>query len=44
MQKLNEQVRQYTKSGTAPGRMVGLGETAVGITFLHDAINIERRL
>lgn len=23
MQKLNEQVRQYTKSGTAPGRMVG---------------------
>ena len=36
--KFNQQVRQYTKSGTAPGRMAGLGETTVGITFLHDAI------
>ncbi|AVQ29297.1 MULTISPECIES: ABC transporter substrate-binding protein [Fusobacterium] len=42
MQKLNEQVRQYTKSGTAPGRMVGLGETAIGITFLHDAIKYRK--
>ena len=36
--RLNGQVKQYTKSGTAPGRMVGMGEYAVGITFLHDAI------
>ncbi len=42
MQKLNKQVRQYTKSGTAPGRMAGLGETAVGITFLHDAIKYKK--
>lgn len=42
MQKLNGQVRQYTKSGTAPGRMVGLGETAIGITFLHDAIKYRK--
>ncbi|MBN2261052.1 MAG: ABC transporter substrate-binding protein [Clostridiales bacterium] len=38
MQKLNEQVRQYTKSGTAPGRMIGMGEAGIGVTFLHDAI------
>lgn len=38
MQKLNGQIRQYTKSGTAPGRMVGLKEIPIGITFLHDAI------
>lgn len=35
--KLNEQVRQYTKSGTAPARMVGSGEAMLGITFLHAA-------
>ncbi len=38
MQRLNQQVRQYTKSGTAPGRMVGLKEIPIGITFLHDAV------
>ncbi|WP_319370045.1 ABC transporter substrate-binding protein [uncultured Ilyobacter sp.] len=42
MQKLNGQIRQYTKSGTAPGRMVGLGEAGVGITFLHDAIKYRK--
>ncbi len=40
--KLNDQIRQYTKSGTAPGRMVGSGEAAVGITFLHDAIKYQK--
>lgn len=40
--KFNGQVRQYTKSGTAPGRMAGLGETTVGITFLHDAIKYKK--
>lgn len=38
MLRLNGQISQYTKSGTAPGRMVGLQETPIGITFLHDAI------
>lgn len=42
MTKLNDQVKQYTKSGTAPGRMVGMGEYAVGITFLHDAIKYRK--
>jgi iron(III) transport system substrate-binding protein len=42
MKKLHDQIRQYTKSGTAPGTMVGMGETAIGITFLHDAIKYRK--
>jgi iron(III) transport system substrate-binding protein len=38
LQKFNEQVRQYTKSGSAPGRMVGLGEAPIALGFLHDGI------
>lgn len=38
-QRLNQQIRQYTRSGTAPARMVGLKEIPIGVTFLHDAIN-----
>ncbi|OQY32440.1 MAG: iron ABC transporter substrate-binding protein [Spirochaetaceae bacterium 4572_59] len=40
--KFSPQVRQFTKSGTAPGRMAGLGECTVGITFLHDAIKYKK--
>lgn len=40
--QLDGQIRQYTKSGTAPGRMVGSGEVALGITFLHDAIKYQK--
>ncbi len=42
LKKLNGQIRQYTKSGTAPGRMTGMGETTVGITFLHDGIKYKK--
>ncbi|SES98276.1 iron(III) transport system substrate-binding protein [Natronincola peptidivorans] len=42
LQRLNGQIRQYTKSGTAPGRMVGLKEIPIGITFLHDAIKYRK--
>ena len=38
MKKLNEQVKTYPKSGTAPGRMAGQGEAMVGVSFLHDGI------
>lgn len=38
MKKLNGQIKTYQKSGTAPARMAGQGETTVGVTFLHDAI------
>lgn len=41
MKKLDSQVRTYTKSGTAPGRMAGQGEAVVGLTFLHDAIKYQ---
>ena len=42
LKKLNGQIRQYTKSGTAPGRMVGSGEATVGITFLHDGVKYQK--
>lgn len=35
---LDKQIKNYTKSGTAPARMAGQGEAIVGLTFLHDAI------
>lgn len=38
MKKLHSQVKTYPKSGTAPGRMAGQGETMVGLSFLHDGI------
>ncbi|MFM8321081.1 MAG: ABC transporter substrate-binding protein, partial [Chloroflexota bacterium] len=33
------QVAQYTKSGAAPAKFVGLGEAAVAIVFSHDTVN-----
>jgi iron(III) transport system substrate-binding protein len=33
------QVSQYTKSGAAPAKFVGLGEGAVAIVFSHDIVN-----
>lgn len=41
MRKLDDQIKTYTKSGTAPGRMAGQGEAIVGLTFLHDAIKYQ---
>lgn len=35
-QQLNENIAQYTESGSAPGRMAASGEFAVGIAFTHD--------
>lgn len=36
MKKLNNNILNYTKSGTSPGSMAGRGEIAVGIIFSHD--------
>lgn len=36
--KLDKQIQQYTKSGSAPVVQAGLGEAAVGIAFAHDII------
>lgn len=33
------QVAQFTKSGAAPAKFVGLGEAAVAIVFSHDIVN-----
>ena len=41
LNKLHPQVQQYTTSGAAPGRMVGMGEAGVGILFAHDIIKYQ---
>ena len=38
LKKLNSNISQYTKSGSAPIRAAGTGETAIGIVFMHDAV------
>lgn len=35
---LDQNVSQYTKSGSGPSKMVGPGECVIGIGFLHDGI------
>ena len=36
--KLNTNISQYTKSGSAPVKAAARGETAIGIVFMHDAV------
>lgn len=36
--QLNANVNQYTKSGAAPATAAARGETAIGITFMHDGV------
>ena len=36
--KMNENVSQYTKSGSAPVKSAARGENAIAIVYLHDAI------
>src|SRR6478752_5241840 len=36
LKALHKNVSQYTKSGAAPAKAASLGETAVGIVFIHD--------
>ena len=38
MKGLHANINQYTKSGSAPIKAAGRGETTVGIVFLHDAV------
>ena len=35
---LHKNILQYTKSGSAPGQMVGRGEAAVAVIFSHDCV------
>lgn len=38
MKGLHANINQYTKSGSAPIKAAGRGETTIGIVFLHDAV------
>lgn len=38
MKTLGKNVSQYTKSGSAPAKALGRGETGIGVTFLHDLL------
>ena len=38
LKKLDANVSQYTKSGSAPVKAAARGETGVGIVFMHDAV------
>jgi iron(III) transport system substrate-binding protein len=38
MKRLHTNINQYTKSGSAPVKAAGQGETTVGIVFLHDSV------
>lgn len=38
LNKLNDNISQYTKSGSAPVKAAARGETTVGIVFAHDAV------
>jgi iron(III) transport system substrate-binding protein len=40
LKKLHRNVNQYTKSGAAPAKAAGLGETLVGIAFMHDLVTM----
>ncbi|MDQ7027200.1 MAG: ABC transporter substrate-binding protein [Anaerolineae bacterium] len=39
--ELNNNILQYTRSGSAPGRMAGAGEVAVAIIFSHDCVALQ---
>jgi iron(III) transport system substrate-binding protein len=38
LKKLHKNINQYTKSGAAPAKATSLGETLIGITFMHDMV------
>jgi len=40
MKTMNANVNQYTKSGSAPIKAAGAGETVIGIVFAHDAVAV----
>jgi iron(III) transport system substrate-binding protein len=39
LKAIHRNVAQYTRSGAAPGQLTGRGEVAIGITFIHDAVD-----
>ncbi len=41
LKKLNANISQYTKSGSAPVKAAARGEVTVGIVFMHDAVAMQ---
>ena len=39
--QLHQNILQYTRSGSAPGRLAGGGEVAVAIIFSHDCVKLQ---
>ena len=39
LRDLHLNIAQYTRAGAEPGLLAGRGEVAVGVTFMHDALN-----
>jgi len=40
LKKLHKNINQYTRSGAAPAKAASLGETLIGITFMHDLVTM----
>jgi iron(III) transport system substrate-binding protein len=40
LKALHRNINQYTKSGSAPIKAAGAGETLIGIVFMHDAVAV----
>ena len=40
LKKLNANISQYTKSGSAPGRNAAIGETPIALGYAHDQIKL----
>lgn len=41
LDKLDKQVKKYTKSGLTPGMIVGLNEQGIAVTFLNNVVRYE---
>jgi len=39
LKRIHRNITEYTRSGAAPGQLTGRGEIAIGITFIHDAVD-----
>jgi len=40
LKRLHRNINQYTRSGAAPAKAASMGETLIGITFMHDLVTM----
>ncbi len=40
LKKLHRNINQYTRSGAAPAKAASMGETLIGIAFMHDLVTM----